>query len=90
MSTIQITNDLELMLCSAVRYALGRRTYIVSTTCNYIVSIVDTLSSNTLRLMENDIVNADSYGDACDAREWFALLQTIRLVLKGREENGRI
>ena len=78
--------DEELMLISAVRYALGRRTYIVSTTCNFVKSVQKKLSDNCINIIIRDIEETmDMYhrsghlcGDACDERDWEKLLEFLK------------
>lgn len=86
---IPMSDDLELMLSSAVRYALGRRTYIVSTTCNFITCCLDKLSERTLYVIKRDIEErrdmGDEYlGDECDRMNWINLLDRIqnRLLMR--------
>lgn len=63
-------SDYELVVSSAVRYALGRRTYIVSAVCNYVKSHLDELSESCRRSIKRDIQGAYSLGDECDERDW--------------------
>ena len=42
--TIELSDDLELMLNCAMRYAMGRKTYIIGTFCDYVKSIMPELS----------------------------------------------
>ena len=73
--------DFGLMLISAIRYSLGRMTYIVMSTVNYTIPLVPYLSFNTLRVIENDIQqHADFYdlGMECDRHDWFRLLEAVR------------
>lgn len=63
-------SDYELIVSSAVRYALGRRTYIVGVVCSYVKSHLDELSEPCRRNIKRDIREAYSLGDKCDEREW--------------------
>ena len=45
----------EQMLISAVRYALGRQSYIVDDTCRFVASVKDKLSQNCIRIIVRDI-----------------------------------
>lgn len=78
-----ITNY-EHMLISALRYALGRRTYIVSTTAEYIACEIPKLSEQCKNVMIQDIEEQErfGYGDACDKVDWMRLLGE----LKGEEQ----
>lgn len=71
--------DYEHMIVSAVRYALGRMTYIVSLTVNYVLKDIEEnkLSKYCLSIMKKDIENEKYLGMPCDAREWKRLLYKI-------------
>ena len=76
----------ELMLISAVRYALGRQSYIVGATCEYVASIVDKLSQNCVNILIRDIEDeikryhgiGRTCGMECDERDWLNLLEVLR------------
>ena len=70
--------DYELILISALRYALGRRTYIVSITTHYIEKEIPTLSEQCKAVMIQDIEKARSYGDKIDKKEWMKLLEKLK------------
>ena len=53
--TVSICQNYELMLISALRYAIGRETYMPDITINYIKTKVSYLSANTLYVMSRDI-----------------------------------
>ena len=74
-------DDLSMMLVSAERYALGRRTYIVNWTCEFIENNLALLSEKDRQVMIRDLENAISYGDDCDEKDWKRLLA----VLKGAD-----
>ena len=78
-----ITNY-EHMLISALRYALGRRTYIVSTTAEYIAREIPKLSERCKNVMIQDIEEQErfGYGDACDKDDWMWLLGELKRGLK--------
>ena len=52
---ISITNHFELMMISALRYAIGRYTYMPSVTIEYIRYLIPQLSAKTLFVMQRDI-----------------------------------
>lgn len=52
---ISITNHFELMMISALRYAIGRYTYMPSITIEYIRYLIPQLSAKTLFIMKRDI-----------------------------------
>ena len=70
--------DYEHMLISALRYAIGRRTYIVEITVNYILSELTKLSDSCKQVMIHDIENAYSLGDDCDRQDWMKLLKELK------------
>lgn len=74
--------DYELMLLCAVRYALGRRTYIVGLVCDFITSQIDTLSKECLNTLIRDIKDQErfGYGDECDEARWMQLLELAVVV----------
>ena len=71
-------SDYEHMLISALRYALGRRTYIVELTCKYIESQMPILSDRCKDVMIKDIESQKKYGDECDREDWMRLLEKLR------------
>lgn len=80
-------SDISMLMVSAERYALGRRTYIVSWTCDVIKNNLNILAETDRRVMIRDIESAISYGDSCDENDWKELLK----ILKESDisENGR-
>lgn len=70
--------DLSMLLLSAERYALGRRTYIVKWTCEIISNNIDNLLDKDKQVMIKDIEMAKDYGDMCDKAQWFKLLEKLK------------
>ena len=79
--------DISMILVSAERYALGRRTYIVQWTCEIIKNNLDLLSQKDKQVVIRDIENPISYGDECDKTEWLKLLEILKEELSKRGEN---
>lgn len=75
--------DEEKIIISAERYALGRMTYIVEVTVNYILKEIeeDKLSDRCLDVIAEDIRSARSYGMECDKELWIKLLDRIEEVI---------
>lgn len=74
------------MMVSAVRYALGRRTYIVYDTVNYIAHVLPYLQRNDIKVIYTDIVEAESekrLGDECDVEDWLYLKKRIEDYVTG-------
>ena len=89
--TIEIDKNFESILLCAVRYVIGRRTYIPSLVIDYITTLLPYLSDNTLRLIANEITEHDTYegglGDEkIDKPYWEQFLRKIRLEIGGRHE----
>ena len=75
--------DYEHIIISAERYALGRMTYIVELTVNYILQEIEEnkLSKSCLDIIRKDIKNAKDYGMECDKKQWLKLLNKIEEVI---------
>ena len=73
-----ITKD-EHIYISALRYALGRRTYVVDMTVEYILEKLPRLSKQCMIVMIADIKGQEvfGYGDDCDERDWMKLLAAL-------------
>ena len=70
--------DISAMLIGAERYALGRRTYIVQWTCEFIGNNLHLLTEKDKNVMIRDIESALDYGDECDEKCWKALLNRLK------------
>lgn len=75
--------DYEQIVISAERYALGRMTYIVEITVNYILKEIeyDKLSDRCLSVIAEDIRNKKNLGMECDEKLWLKLLDRIEEVI---------
>ena len=75
-------DDLSVMLVCAVRYALGRRTYIVAWVCEFIRNNTDLLTERSKMAIIRDIEQQKDYGygDECDKECWLALLDYLKEV----------
>lgn len=75
--------DYEHMIISAERYALGRMTYIVSLTVDYILKEIkeNKLSDECLDVIREDINNTKNLGMECDKKQWLKLLDRIEEVI---------
>jgi hypothetical protein len=69
----------EAMLLSAVRYALGRQTYIVNWTCEFIANNKHLLRDSDRQVIIRDIKEQEryGYGDRCDKEDWMKLLKIL-------------
>lgn len=70
--------DHESVLICALRYALGRRSYMVGIVTRYIISELPKLSNKCKKIMITDIEQASYYGDACDKEDWMRLLEKLK------------
>ena len=86
---MRIKNDEDFgsVLVCAVRYALGRRTYMPSIVAGFVAEVAGELSGNVLTVMRNDICTARDHnrlGDAeIDAPVWLELLSELDFHLSG-------
>lgn len=80
------SEDMSMILVSAARYALRRRTYIVDWTCKVIKNNINLLTEKDIQVMIRDIEEVYSYGDKCDEAEWKALLKILK---ERREMSGK-
>lgn len=76
-------SDYEHIVISAVRYALGRMTYIVEITVNYIMQQIkdDKLSDQCLGIIRKDIKEAKNLGMEFDREQWLKLQKRIEEVI---------
>jgi hypothetical protein len=80
-----LTNDEHILIC-AVRYALGRMSYMVSVVCGYVAIKHRELSQECIAIIVRDIEEeiemchkiGRTCGMECDEREWLRLLETLK------------
>lgn len=73
-------NDLSAMLVSAVRYALGCKTYMVEWTCDFIADNKHLLTEKDKKVMTEDIQKQEKYsgyGADFDKEQWMRLLAIL-------------
>ena len=88
---VEIDKNFETILLCAVRYAIGRQTYMPSLVIDYITPLLPYLSEDVLKLIANEITEHDTYegglGDEMiDRPYWEQFLRKIRLEIGGRHE----
>ncbi len=86
------TNDDFGAVCNcAVRYCLGRRSYMPSLVCGYIIPLLPELTDKTLDCFERDIAerkrNGFYFGDSYDYKTWDAFYKAVCKEIERREEN---
>ena len=77
------------MLNSALQYALGRKSYIVQDTADYIRPLIPYLDNRTLYIMERDITDAaetNGLGMKIDVETWTGLWKDIVMEIEKRKE----
>lgn len=83
-------SDISAMLLSAERYALGRQTYIVDCTCEFISKNLHLILDKDKKVMIRDIKEQGKYGygQQIDEECWLKLLMILEkdLLEKGAEE----
>ena len=97
--SVPIEHDFEQMLISAERYALGRMTYTVGDTVNYILSIVKDISGWCIYVMLDDLKSAYAtaertgdyrmvFGMDCDKVYWDKLYEALQKEWECRQEHN--
>lgn len=74
------TADDQLMVFAAIRYCLGRETYIVGTCCDWLCEHWGQIGSRTQEQIESEILGAIDKGRAgaeMDVAEWKLLLARV-------------
>lgn len=83
-------DDFGCVLNCAVRYALGRRTYMPSLVCDYIKPLLPYLNNRTVWCFKQDIQDHKrlgfSYGDGCDERTWMDFLDAVNKEYQSRPQ----
>lgn len=76
----------------AVRYCLGRRPYMPSLVCRYIISLLPELTDKTLDCFERDIAERKrtgfDFGDSCDYQTWDVFCKAVCNEIERRKGDG--
>ena len=87
---VEIDKNFESILVCAVRYAIGRKTYMPSMVIDYITPLLPYLSYWMLGLMAAEIIDHNYEGglgdEKIDKPSWLEFLRKIRLEMGGRHE----
>ena len=79
---VKLNDDLQQMLISAVRYALGRRTYMVDWTIKYVTPLLPDFYDKELSIMQRDVyewLNRYAEGEPDDiVKEWQRFLKSMQ------------
>lgn len=80
-------DDFGAVCICAIRYALGRRTYMPDIVRRFIQPLIPCLSYNDLSVIESELLDCKNYGDErLDKPGWLLFLKNIQKELK--ERNG--
>lgn len=87
------TNDDFGAVCNcAVRYCLGRRSYMPSFVCGYITPLLPELTDKTLDCFERDIAGRKKvdfdFGMGCDYEMWDVFYKAVCDEIERRKGNG--
>ena len=81
---IKNIHDFQDIVISALRYALGRRTYITKSTANFIKEYPEIIDKRVKKVMLNDLEqyfnmrdNTYSIDDNCDYNTWLDLKEWL-------------
>ena len=76
---IEINRDLRDIVISALRYAIGRKTYVTLSTCDFIMKNSRMIDNHMKNVMLNDLKNIDDYYDknSCDYRKFAELREFL-------------
>ena len=81
--------DFGAVLNCALRYCIGRETYMPSLVIEFIRPLLSYVSNRTLACFERDIRDADCYGDpVIDKPLWIKFLGEIQSEIKKRNIGG--
>ena len=76
---INITNnELELLMLEAIKYGLGRKTYITGVILSFIIANVEVITNEVKEKMIFELENVEDYGFECDKRSWMELLDCLK------------
>ena len=84
--------DFGAILICAVRYCLGRQTYMPGLIIGYITPLLPRISDKTLRCMETDLSKPDLYGgfgnEKIDEPIWIKFRSNVQEEIQRRKEKG--
>lgn len=86
------SDDFGAVCNCAVRYCLGRRSYMPSIICRYIIPLLPELTDRTLDCFERDIAERKRtgfFGDSCDYETWDAFYKAVCKEIEGRKHENQ-
>ena len=81
------TDEFGAVLNCAVRYCIGRRTYMPKLVMDVIRPLLPALTDKTLWCFERDIEGEDNYGADYDEEEWMRFLSEVKAEIARRDAN---
>lgn len=91
--SVKLDDDLFTIIICAIRYALGRRTYMSSLVCGYAKQYIKQIPTKDLYVISRDIrehgsrsFGAEAYGDECDLKTWMNFLEVVETEYKSRSD----
>ena len=81
--TIKVDRNLKDLVISAVRYALGRKTYITGLTSDFIINNPSLIDERVKKVMIKDLEEYFAYrscyynDDECDYQSWLRLYEFL-------------
>jgi len=80
-------DDFSAILICAVRYCLGRMTYMPKLVTSFIKrNLKDFITDNDITVMIQDIQSCNNYGHSCDEETWMDFLYWLKEVKKERDD----
>ena len=83
----EFSDEFGAVLNCAVRYCIGRRTYMPKLVMDVIRPILPALTDKTLWVFNWDIEGADNYGADNYEEEWMRFLYEVKAEIARRDEN---
>lgn len=78
------SSDFGALCTCAIRYCIGRRTYMPSLIIDYLTPFIPKLETRTLVVIATDIKGAANLGDDCDAAAWNHFLSAVEAEIEKR------
>ena len=77
---IEIDRDLRDIVISALRYAIGRKTYVTFATCDFIMKNSRMIDRHMKSVMLNDLKNIDVFydKDSCDYKKFVEFSEWLK------------
>lgn len=80
-----LDDNFSCVVICAIRYCLGRKTYMPGLVCGYVKQLLPYLNDKAIGCMERDIREYKDDGMACDDATWMDMLETVRQQMSERK-----